>query len=73
MKKPARSAERSPDVLIANEGTLFLFSPLSHVAKEWIEEHVEADAQWFGSALVVEHRYALELAQALIDAGFAIA
>jgi hypothetical protein len=25
-------------------------------AKEWIDEHVQEDAQWFGHALVVEHR-----------------
>ena len=62
----------NPDVLVANEGTVFLFSPLSHEAREWIDEHVAADAQWFGSVLVVEHRYALGLAQGLIDAGFVL-
>jgi len=62
-----------PDVLVANEGAIFLFSPLNSAAREWILERVEADAQWFCSALVVEHRYALGLAQGLIDAGFVIA
>ena len=46
-----------PDVLVANEGTIFLFSPLSHAAREWIDEHLEAESQWFGAALVVEHRF----------------
>ena len=67
MKRP------DPDVLIANEGTLFLFSPLSRAAKAWIDEHVQEDAQWFGSCLVVEHRYALGLAHGLQDAGFVLA
>jgi hypothetical protein len=42
----------TPDVLVHNEGTVFLFCPLTSQAKEWIDEHVSPDAQWFGSALV---------------------
>jgi hypothetical protein len=63
----------SPDVLVRNEGTLFLFCPLSSAAKEWIEEHVRPDALWFGEALVVEHRYTLGLAVGLKDAGLSLA
>ena len=47
-----------PDVLVDNVGTLYTFCPLTLRAKEWIDEHVEDDAQWFGHALIVEHRYA---------------
>lgn len=39
----------TPDVLVRNEGTVFLFCPLSVKAKAWIEEHVQSDAQWFGA------------------------
>jgi hypothetical protein len=53
----------TPDVLVRNEGTVFLFNPLTARAKEWIEEYVQADAQWFGTTLVVEHRFAWGLAQ----------
>jgi hypothetical protein len=52
-KEPA-----SPDVLVNNVGMLYTFCPLTLRAKEWIDEHVQGDAQWFGHALVVEHRYA---------------
>ena len=31
----------NPDVLIAHEGTISLFSPVSRAAKEWIEEYVQ--------------------------------
>ena len=41
----------TPDVLVQNEGTVFLFCPLTSQGKEWIDEHVSPDAQWFGSAL----------------------
>jgi hypothetical protein len=56
-----------PDVLVRNEGTLFLFNPLTSRAKEWIDNNVQDDAQWFGTTLVVEHRYAWGLAQGMTD------
>ena len=62
-----------PDVLVRNEGTLFLFCPLTVRAKDWIDDHVQPDAQWFGAALVVEHRYALGLAEGMKNAGLRLA
>ena len=66
------SCSRCPDVLIRDEGTLFLFCRLTTRAKTWITEHVQHDAQWFGSALVVEHRFAWGLAQGMKDAGLTV-
>jgi len=63
----------TPDVLVRNEGTVFLFCPLTSQGKEWIDEHVQPDALWFGSALVVEHRFAWGLAQGMKDAGLVLA
>jgi len=54
--------ETTPDVLVRDEGTVFVFRPLRPRAKEWIDQYVQSDSQWFGSALVVEHRYAWRLA-----------
>lgn len=63
----------TPDVLICNEGTVFLFCPLTSRGKQWIREYVDPDALWFGSALVVEHRFAWGLAQGMKDAGLVVA
>jgi len=63
----------TPDVLVHNEGTIFLFNPLTARAKEWIDDNVQPDAQWFGHALVVEHRYAWGLAQGMKDDGLVLA
>jgi hypothetical protein len=65
--------ESTPDVLVRNEGTVFLFCPLTLRAKEWIDEHVQSDSQWFGNALVVEHRYAWGLAEGMKDEGLLLA
>jgi len=62
-----------PDVLVNNVGTLYTFCPLTRQPKEWIDEHVENDAQWFGHALIVEHRYAWGLAQGMKDNGLVLA
>ena len=59
----------TPDVLVHNEGTVFLFNPLTSRAKEWIDASVQPDAQWFGTTLVVEHRFAWGLAEGMKDAG----
>ena len=61
-----------PDVLVRNEGTVFVFCPLTVEAKQWISENVR-DALWFVSALVVEHRYAWPLAVGMQDAGLVLA
>ncbi len=62
----------TPDVLFNDAETLYTFSPLTARAKEWIAEHVQPDAQWFGNALVVEHRYAWGLAQGMKDDGLVL-
>jgi hypothetical protein len=62
-----------PDVLVRDVGTVFLFCPLTSLGREWIDEHVQSDALWFGHALVVEHRFAWGLARGMKDAGLVLA
>ena len=69
MKSPTKKL-RAPDVLVGNAGTVFTFCPLTARAKTWVDENVQAESsQWFGNALVVEHRYAWGLAERIADAG----
>jgi len=67
-----RKKSVTPDVLVNNVGTLYTFCPLTLRAKEWIDGHVQDDAQWFGHALIVEHRYAWGLAQGMKDDGLVL-
>jgi hypothetical protein len=58
---------------VRNEGSIFLVQPLDHHAKLWLAENVDNEnAQYFGSALAVEHRYAYDLVDGIFDAGFAV-
>jgi len=67
---PTRSDE--PDFCCENHGSLFLLFPLTQHARSWIEEHLPEDAQWFGNAVVVEHRYIWTVLDGIQDAGLAV-
>jgi hypothetical protein len=60
------------DVSVENHGSIVLFRPLTPKASAWIDENVQDDAQYFGSALVVEPRYAGDLAQGMVNDGLAV-
>lgn len=61
------------DVLVRNEGAVFVFCPLTQRAKQWFDANVVSDPhQWFGNALVVEYRYAWGLAEGLPSDGLVL-
>lgn len=45
------------DFIVENHGSIFLLRPLSEAAREWATKHIPEDAQNWGDAVVVEHRY----------------
>jgi len=59
------------DVTVQNEGTIFLFHLHTDAAREWVGEYVP-DPAWFGESLAVEHRYARDLAQGMLDDGLVL-
>ena len=62
----------TPDVSVENHGSLFLFRLHSEAAREWVDANVPDDAQYFGGALAVEHRYAHDLAEGMQADGLAL-
>jgi hypothetical protein len=58
------------DVFIENHSSVFLFRPATLAGSEWLTENT--DGMWYGDALAVEHRYAQDLAQGLLDAGLVV-
>jgi len=61
---------QEPDFRIQNHGSIFLFDPQNTRAKNYLDENISREALWFGEALVVEPRYARDLATALQREGF---
>jgi hypothetical protein len=64
---------KAPDVLVANDFSVFVFTPITAQGKEWFDENVQSESwQWLGASLVVEHRFAWGLAAGLKDAGLVL-
>ena len=75
-RSPQRSAAAEPraqvDVHVENRGSIFLVRPVSNSACDWLTENVQNDAQYFGSALVCEHRYISDLVEGMREAGLVV-
>jgi len=57
------------DVEVRNEGSIFLLTPLTSDARAWFSQHLPDDAQHFGAAVVVEHRYAPDILEGMTQDG----
>ncbi len=66
------AAKEHRDVDLARHGSIDLLTPLTPQAQTWMDENISNDAQWFGSALAVEPRYAPDIVQGMIDDGLAV-
>jgi hypothetical protein len=60
------------DFTVQNEGSIFLLRPHTKAAQAWIEEHIPEDAQFFGNAVVVEHRYICDIIDGILNDGLAM-
>ena len=60
------------DLSIQNEGSIFLLRGLSEAGKAWIAEHIPGDAQRYGGAVVVEHRYIGDIAHGAVNDGLEV-
>jgi hypothetical protein len=62
------------DLIFESHGTLVLVHPDSERGGDWLEEHCAEgeDHTYFGEALVVEHRYAADLALVAISDGLMV-
>lgn len=64
--------EVTPDISVSNHGTIFLFAANTEAGREWIHEHVPADATFWAGSLAVEHRYAYDLAEGMAADGLVL-
>ena len=60
-------------MVVENHGSIFLFRPLTTLAEAWIAAHVSGDAMRYAGALVVEPRYAHDLAAGMLADGLHVA
>jgi hypothetical protein len=62
----------TPDFRCENHGSIFLLHPLSESARSWIAENLPSDVQWFGNAVVIEHRYVWAIHEGIQNDGLAV-
>jgi len=60
------------DFRCENHGSIFLLYPISQSAQSWIEENLPSNVQWFGQAVVVEHRYIWAILEGIQNDGLAV-
>ena len=49
---------KQADVYVENHGSIIMVTPLSGVARQWVDANVSIESwQWLGSSFSVEHRY----------------
>ena len=64
---------QSADFQIEDHGSICLVRPLNDAARDWLDEHVEAEGwQWMGNALACEPRYLPDLADGIEADGFTV-
>jgi len=56
-----------PDFRVKNEGTIWLFEPVTEQATDWVNDNV-LTCDWWGNSFVVEHRYGPPLLEGIVDA-----
>ena len=57
------------DFAVRDEGTIWLFIPQTPAAFEFLTDHIQPDAIYFGPSLAVEHRYVYDLLIGLREHG----
>ena len=62
-------AVRRIDFVVRDEGTIWLFTPLTPAALQFLSEHIQDDAQYLGDSLAVEYRFVYDLLLGLRERG----
>lgn len=60
------------DLSVENHGSIFLLRANTDAGRAWVAEHIPDDAQVFGGATVVEHRFIADIAAGAIDDGLEV-
>jgi hypothetical protein len=66
------SPQIEPDFFVENHGSIFLLRPVTPPARAWVSEHIPEDAQFFGEAVCVEHRYVADIVAGIRECGLEV-
>jgi hypothetical protein len=57
----SNETKHKPDFEVSNHGSVFIFTPLTPAAREWVAEFLPEDAQRWAGGTVIEHRYIADI------------
>lgn len=60
------------DFHFSDHGTVCMLMPLTAQARRWVNRHLPEDAQQFGGAIAISHRYADDIVTGIIEAGLEV-
>jgi hypothetical protein len=60
------------DFTLNNQGTIFLLTPITESASDWISESLPSDAMTFGRATVIEHRFIGDIIDGILGDGLTV-
>ncbi len=61
------------DVRVANHGSIWLLTPQTDAARQWVADYLSPDTQMFGEAVAVEPRYVHDIVTGMRDEGLVVA
>lgn len=64
---------RQTDLEFRHEGSLFLVIPFTQEGRDWLNEHIAEDAQWWAGGVAVEPRYVEDILVGAQDDGLRVA
>jgi len=63
------------DITVTSDGpmsSVFVFTPHTDAARVWIGENIPDDATRWAGGFVAEQRFALDIAQGMVDGGLTV-
>jgi len=62
------------DINVDDEGSVFLFTPVTKLAREWVAQHLSLEGwQWMGHSFGVEHRFVAPIVEGMLADGLRVA
>ncbi len=61
------------DISVQNEGTILLLRGDTDAGQQWLEESLDPEAQRWGAAYVVEHRFVQDILEGAVIDGLELA
>ena len=60
------------DFLLQDDGTIAVLFPLTPPAVSWVAENLPADALFWGSGTVIEHRFVASIVLGILNDGLEV-